>query len=274
MANHAITTYQKKQQTIRDMLHGDKMQAALRKALGEKIPVDYYIITALSALNEQPKLYDCTSSSLAAALIAAAQLGLIPDRTTGQAYLVPFGTQAQLIPGYRGLLDLARDHPDVSRVTAHVVASTDVFEFSHGTDDRIVHRYNLSDERNRDELIGAYAVMWLKSGDYYFDIMSRKEIDRIRSISRAGKSGPWKDHFPEMAKKTVIKRFLKTAHRNVRLDRAIALDNKYEAGEPQNLRIDDGGDFIDIPAEPTPDEEAEILAQEKAEAERQPGDDG
>lgn len=264
MASKEIDTYKQKRDTTRTLLKN--MGPELAKALGKSIPVEYFVRTAMTAMGKNPKLFDCTQQSLLAALMEAAQLGLVPEGVTGQAYLVPYKNTCQLIPGYRGLLDLARDNPDVDYVDAHVVCESDLFEFQYGSDSYLHHKPSL--DRDREALIAVYAVMKLKSGGTHFQVMSRQEVDKIRARSMARNNGPWVTDYPEMAKKTAIKRLVKVAHRNVRLDRAIALDTRAEIGEDQGL--DEDGDFIGI----GPSEEDEILAQERAEAERQPGEDG
>ena len=72
-----------------------------------------FIRTALTAINKNPKLLECTPASLISALLQAAQLGLSPDGILGEAYLIPFYDSrfqkniVQFIPGYRGLVQLA-----------------------------------------------------------------------------------------------------------------------------------------------------------------------
>lgn len=61
---------------------------------------------ALSAINNTPKLAECTQISFLAALMNAAQLGLEPNTPLGQAYLIPYnnkGTmECQFQIGYKG----------------------------------------------------------------------------------------------------------------------------------------------------------------------------
>ena len=49
----------------------------------------------------------------------------------------------------------------------------------------------------------------MKSGEKQTAVMTCAEVDAIRNKSRAGKSGPWVDHWGEMAKKTAVRRLSK-----------------------------------------------------------------
>ena len=37
-----------------------------------------------------------------------------------------------------------------------------------------------------------------------FEVMTRKQIELVRSLSKAGNNGPWVTHWEEMAKKTLF----------------------------------------------------------------------
>jgi recombination protein RecT len=62
----------------------------------------------LSCWSRTPALQKCTPESLFRASLQAVELGLEPGGALGHAYLVPYGNQCTLIPGYRGLVELVR----------------------------------------------------------------------------------------------------------------------------------------------------------------------
>lgn len=66
-----------------------------------------------------------------AAIVEASSLGLELD-LRGQAYLIPFGKEVTLIPGYKGLMDLAYRSGRVTNIYAEVVCENDQFTFSLG----------------------------------------------------------------------------------------------------------------------------------------------
>lgn len=94
---------------------------------------------AITTLRTTPALMRCSVPSLLGALVQCAQLGLEPDPRLGLAYLVPYGQDAQLIIGYRGLIHLARRSGEVASVEAHVVYDRDEFTCRYGADGTLSH---------------------------------------------------------------------------------------------------------------------------------------
>jgi recombination protein RecT len=142
--------------------------------------------------------------------------------------------EVQLIPGYRGLLDLARRSGEILSVDARVVREGDTFDYAFGLDPVLRHRPADNPER---PITHVYAVIRLKGGGAQFDVLTHKEVEAVRAQSRASKDGPWVSHWPEMAKKTVLKRALKLAPMSVEAHTAVALDELAEAGVPQELDL-------------------------------------
>src|SRR5574343_583266 len=196
--------------TIGVMLESRKQMIA--QVLPRHIKADRLIKVALMAMNRQPELLNCTPASLFQSLMMAGQLGLEPDGVLGSAYLIPYGTQCTLIPGYRGLIDLARRSGQIKSIEAHLIRNGDKFECAFGLDPRLTHSPVFPGDENylkNENIIGAYAVAKLVDGGEQFEVMSRAEIDAIRTRSRASKSGPWVTDFGEMVRKTVVRRLFK-----------------------------------------------------------------
>jgi hypothetical protein len=57
----------------------------------------------------------------------------------GEAHLVPFGSQCQLIPGYQGLMKLARNSGIVQDIYGHEVRINDKFDIVLGLNRSLVH---------------------------------------------------------------------------------------------------------------------------------------
>ena len=77
-----------KEMTIADTIRA--MEPEIRKALPSVITPERFTRMALSALNTNKQLLECTKMSFIAALMNAAQLDLEPNTPLGQAYLIPF----------------------------------------------------------------------------------------------------------------------------------------------------------------------------------------
>ncbi len=176
---------------------------------------------AHTAVTRTPDLLACSKESIVLAVIGAASLGLDAGGPLGHAYLVPYGREATLIIGYRGLLEIARRTGDIRGVRAHVVRQGDDWDFELGLTPRLKHvpRAPLS-----AEVIAAYAVIDLRDGGQQVEVMTREEIDAIRARSRAGRKGPWVTDFCEMARKTVLRRALKYAPQSTELASAMSYD--------------------------------------------------
>ena len=127
-----LTVYQQKVASVRDLLDKSKTQIAL--ALPRHMSADRLLRVAMTSVQRNPKLLDCTHLSLIAAIIQSAQLGLEPDDLLGHAYLVPFKTTVVLIPGYKGLISLSRRSGEIKAVYARTVYEKDHFKISFGID--------------------------------------------------------------------------------------------------------------------------------------------
>lgn len=239
----ALSPYQEKVGTIRTMLESAKGQ--IKIALPRHLDADRMGRIVMTAAQKTPALLDCTPKSLIAAVIQAAQLGLEPDGVLGHAYLVPYSNkgvkEVQLIPGYKGLIDLARRSGQLSTIYARAVYARDSFHYQMGTDEKIEHVP--TDEDEPGELVAVYAVAKLKDGGVQMEVMTRKQVDKIKTKSKASSFGPWVDHFDEMAKKTVLRRLCKMLPLSVEMARTVALDERADAGQAQE--IDVGIDFAE-----------------------------
>ena len=183
--------------------NSDKINEGLAKGADLK----RIIKVAVQAYASTPALQNCTMESLYTAVSASAQLGLDPCGMLGSAYIVPYKTTAQLIIGYRGLIDLARRSGQIISIEAHVVHKQDRFKCVFGLEGVLEHEPCW--DGNPGDVFCAYAVAKLKGGGIQFEVMTKTQIDGIRARSKAGKSGPWVTDYDEMAKKTVVRRLCK-----------------------------------------------------------------
>lgn len=235
--------------TIKEYL--EKAAPSFANVLPKHLTADRLVKIALAATSAKPELLACTPVSLVRAVMVAAQLGLEAGGVLGEAYLVPYGTVCTLIPGYRGLISLARRSGQVSSIEAHVVRRGDIFKVRYGLNPTLEHEPNLDGFYNEDgeeeppgELgeRGArafYAIARLTDGTTQFDVMSKAEVDAIRARSKAAHKGPWVTDYDEMGKKTVIRRLSKTLPMSVNYANALALQANAEAGEARMVGLSD-----------------------------------
>ena len=191
------------------------MQDDIAKALPKVITPERFTRIALSALSNNPKLYECSKLSFLGALMNSAQLGLEPNTPLGQAYLIPYYNnkekrlECQFQIGYKGLLDLAYRSGEISMIQAYIVYENDTFEYELGLEPILKHKPAPS---NRGNMTYAYAMFKLKNGGQSFIVMSKDDILNYgRRYSKTFNAGPWQTDFEAMAKKTVLKQLLKYA---------------------------------------------------------------
>ncbi len=205
---------------VQDML--TKSRDSIAAALPKHLTPDRIMRVALTELRTNPNLLRCDPQSLVASIVKASQLGLEVGSALGSAYLVPYGPEATLIVGYRGLIQLARRSGEIVSLTARVVYEKDAFELEYGLEERLRHVPSTDPEQG--PITHAYAVAKLVDGGVQFDVMTKAEVDAIRKRSRAGSSGPWVTDYAEMARKTVVRRLAKYLPLSVELADAIMAD--------------------------------------------------
>ena len=212
------------------------------------------------------------------AILQCSQMGLSPDPIMGEAHLVPFNnrkkgvTECQLIPGFQGLMKLARNTGLISTIYAEAVYEGDEFVQEKGLNQVLKHVPSEAPEREEQRLTHVYAVARFKDGGVQFVVVPRSKIDKIRERSRSQANGPWTTDFEAMALKTGIKQLARWLPKSAELAAAVGLDNLADASVPQEL-----GDFIETTAEPVNDNDGpktlDDLAKKK-EVIREPGDEG
>jgi recombination protein RecT len=228
----------------------ERSKAQIMAALPRHMTAERMVRVCNTAVQKTPQLLDCEPRSLIGAIVQASQLGLEPDGTLGHAYLIPFNNrktgkvECQFIPGYKGLIELARRSSQISTIYAQAVHANDEWTFAFGLDPKLTHTPTDGDP---GPVIAVYAVARLRDGGAQFEWLWKREVDAIRASSRAGNTGPWVTHYEEMAKKTALRRLCKLLPTSPELSRAVALDEQAEASVPQQLDVlaIEGDDLIE-----------------------------
>ncbi|MGH9338584.1 MAG: recombinase RecT, partial [Acidobacteriota bacterium] len=181
--------------TIRTTLIKSRGQIA--QALPRHMDVDRLLRVIMTSVQRTPELLECSTISLLGAVIQTAQLGLEPDNVVGEAYLLPFKKRVQLIPGYKGLVKLARNSGQISSITAEVVYRQDKYTFAKGLAEKLEHIPSQDpDPRSDKDIVAFYCIVRLKDGGVQWEWMWRWEVDTIRNSSPGkGASGPWVTHY-------------------------------------------------------------------------------
>lgn len=261
---------QNEKQSFPAMLEQYKSEIA--RALPKHLNAERMARIALTAFRMTPKLAECDPRSVFAAVIQSAQMGL-EIGLMGEAHLVPFGNQCQLIPGYTGLMKLARNGGNVIDIYSHEVRLKDTFALTYGMERSLKHVPLSLDggfpasEEDRGDVVGFYAVAVFKDGSRTFVAMGRSEIEKIRDGSRGYQAAKkykkvslWDTDFPAMGLKTVIRRLCKFLPKSPELATALALDSASEQGKHQNIDLDQAIDGVFTPVS---DDEVEETVDKK-----------
>ena len=205
----------------------DQFKKQLALAVPKHLSADRMARIAATELRKTPALLNTTPASFLGAVMQSAQLGLEPGSALGQAYLVPYGNQCQLILGYRGMIDLARRSGQVLSLSAFAVHEGDEFSYQLGLHPDIHHVPSCEADRVKKPITFVYAVANLKGGGYQFEVMSRAEVEAVKAKAK----NIWNNYFEAMALKTVIRRLFKYLPVSIEALQITNVDAKREAGE-------------------------------------------
>lgn len=206
-AQTAVVQAAKNPTTLLGMIRQPNFQKQMALAMPKSMTPDRLTRIVMTECRKTPALLKCAPESFYGAVLQCAALGLEPGSALGHCYLLPFGNgkdkqgrpNAQLIIGYRGMIDLARRSGQIVSLSAYCVHEQDTFNYKLGLDPDIEHIP--ASVADRGKVTHVYAVAKLKGGGVQFEVMSRAEIEKVRASSKAGNSGPWSSHWDEMAKK-------------------------------------------------------------------------
>lgn len=249
-----------KQKSFRDLI--ERAKSSITDILPKHLNPDRLARTMLLAMTRQPLLYECSVESILQSFMTCAELGLEPGGVRGYMYLVPYWNgklrcyECQCIPGYRGLMHLAKNCADVSFFSARVVHAADKFRVNYGTTEDLLHEPCLDD--NRGPAVCVYAVAHLRTGEKQFEVLTRSQVEAIKSRSRSRDKngnlvGPWITDEAEMWRKTAIRRLMKYMELSESLERAIDLDDAQYATHrgPERAAVDVAG-MLNAPQDPVP----------------------
>lgn len=195
--------------TIRELLLEPAQQAEIKRAIPTAMTPERFARLATTAINSNPTLQKCSASSLIAACMQAAALGLEPNTPLGQCWLLPFENKreqrfdVQFILGYRGIIALALRSPGVLSVQAQEVYEKDEFEYELGLDEKLRHIPVFDEDAGLVKVY--YGIVRYPGGGHYWRLVKPKTIEEHRARSKSPDSPAWKNDYNAMALKTVIR---------------------------------------------------------------------
>lgn len=171
---------------------------------------------ARRTIADDGNLLRCSWASLACAITDAATLGLsIGKGVTANAYIIPFKdhkkniVEAQLVIGYKGMIDLARRSGQLQHIAFDVVREGDHFHYASGLKVECDHKPSTDPGRGKKPITHAYCCGSLVGGGSFVVVMPWSEIEAHRDRYAKGKDkddSPWKTNPDVMAMKTAVRK--------------------------------------------------------------------
>ena len=204
---------------------------------------------ALTCFRKTPQLAQCDPKSVFAAVITASQMGLEPGIN---CHLVPFKRECQLIPDWKGLVDLVHRAGRAS-VWTGAVYEGDQFDYGLGDSPFVDHK-PLAAQENETQLRFVYAIGRVHGSEWpVVEVWPVAKV--IAHRERYNKVGDRHYSFENLemyARKVALLQVLKYMPKSVELVTAVSLEHASRDGG-QHLTVEEaieGKDWIEAPEAP------------------------
>lgn len=179
-------------------------------AVGNELKMAWFVLQDVKDKDKNPALKVCTQYSIADALLKMCVMGLSVWKKQGD--FIVYGNQLSFEPEYHGNIALALRTGKVADIpSAEIIYEGDIFKYRivNGKKEVVEHSQEI-ENIDINKVKGAYAVVPLKDGTYYTEVMTILQIRQAwMQGAMKGNSGAHKNFTDQMAKKTVISRALK-----------------------------------------------------------------
>jgi recombination protein RecT len=223
----------------------------IQRALPKHMDADRMTRIALTEFRKNTKLAECDPRSVFAAIITASQLGLEPG-IQGQAYLIPYKGECQLVPGWQGYVDLVSRAGRAS-VWTGAVYEGDEFEWGMGDKQYINHRPGPN--FGVGKLTHVYAVGRIKGSEWpVIEVWTVARVVKHRDLyNKVGNrhySYTDDNNFEMYGRKVALLQVIKYMPKSIEIQRVIDLDLAGETGS-QRHSINDAieGNWSYVPDE-------------------------
>lgn len=157
----------------------------------------------LDQVRNNRELQACEPESVFRACVTAANRGL-EIGVMNSAFLVRYGKQCVMVPGYNGLIQLAHNSGTITAVNVYAVRMQD--EVMQAGDGAVHVEFNPFD-KNRGPVVGWVCVITMKDGSTQYTTMTLEEYQAVRPVH--WEKTPHRTHPSEMGKKSCVRRALK-----------------------------------------------------------------
>jgi recombination protein RecT len=189
-------------------------QMEIKSLLPKSIKLEAFKRVVITALQEKPELLAADHKSLFDACLKCAKDGLLPDGK--EAAFAIFNSniakkneapiwikKIAYMPMVGGIKKQIWRTGEYTYISANAVYENDEFDYCLGDNEYIKHKPTMS---NRGDVVAAYAIVKTKNGEFMRSVLTKEDIDYIRSKSK-GKDGDfWNDWYDRMAVKSALRR--------------------------------------------------------------------
>lgn len=223
---------------LSSFLNSDSIKNKFAEVLGDKDKGIAFVSSILSVVNSNGQLANADQNSLYTSALMAATLDLPINPSIGHSFLVPFNTK-QSDGSYKVMVQFQLSAKGLKQLAMRsgqfiTINDSDVREGEIESIDRLSGKIKFnwiqdSKDRISKPVVGYVCYFELQNGFNSTLYMTVDEIlDHAKTYSQTFKkygTGLWKDSFPKMASKTVIKLHLaKNAPLSVSMQKAITSD--------------------------------------------------
>lgn len=222
---------------LKSALNAPSVRQKFEEMLGKRSSQFMTSITSVVSNNALLQKADVNSIIMGSAVAASMDLPL--NANLGYAALVPFNSKdgcfAQLQVMVKGWTELFLRSGQCQSIICETVYEGQLVKKNKFTGEYVFDE----DSKTSDKIIGFMAYFRLTNGFEKYEYMTIEEIkahaQKFSQTFRRG-SGIWKEHFEEMAKKTVLKRLItKWAPKSIEMQRMAMFDQAVVNGNIEDI---------------------------------------
>lgn len=195
------------------------------------------------AVQQEPKILECTPESLRREISKCAADGLVPDAK--EAVLLPYWDNKErvLLANYQpmvyGIIKRVKELGGVFQIVCKLVHLNDEFILNEADPESLVHKSDpFAKSEQRGSVIGGYAVFRDDLNRVmHLETMSHEDMLKVQAASKAPNSPAWNKWTNEMYRKAVIRRGSKYVPINNDKIRALLerQDDMFDFSQPRTL---------------------------------------
>lgn len=270
MSNNALARPQERTQIkITEVSQELKKKAAfLALMLPDTMTPERMRGLVLTSFQKNPKLLECSTSSILQCVYEAAKAGLEPDTGTQECHIIPRRNKGQMeatfLIGFRGAMILAkRGGGGAQQIWSQAIRVNDEWEAPEGSSMTLVHKVPRIEgvpmrDKERGKIIAAYACARFKDGFVQTEIIYQDDIDIAKKTAHIYAGSPWNHHESAMWRKTAVKRLTKYLTTSPEIARIVQLDDMADAGISQKMgeqwdHAQDDPEIIDVESHSQPE---------------------